>query len=44
MYDVQNAESLQNCRYWLENIRTYSDENVVIALVGNTIITLDSSL
>ena len=35
VYDVANADSFKNCRYWLENIRTYADENVVIALVGN---------
>jgi GTPase SAR1 family protein len=35
VYDISNADSFKNCRYWLENIRTYADENVVIALVGN---------
>ena len=34
MYDISNAESFKNCRYWLENIKTYADENVVVALVG----------
>ena len=34
MYDIANADSFKNCRYWLENIRTYADENVVVALVG----------
>ena len=35
IYDITNVESFKNCKYWLENIRTYSDENVVIALVAN---------
>jgi GTPase SAR1 family protein len=34
MYDISNADSFKNCRYWLENIKTYADDNVVIALVG----------
>jgi hypothetical protein len=34
MYDISSADSFKNCRYWLENIRTYADPNVVIALVG----------
>lgn len=37
MYDIQNADTFKNCRYWLENIKTFADENVVIALVGKTI-------
>ena len=35
VYDVTNADTFKNCRYWLDNIKTYADENVVIALVGN---------
>lgn len=35
LYDVSSAESFKNCKYWLDNIKTYSDENVVIVLVGN---------
>jgi Ras-related protein Rab-11B len=35
VYDISNADSFKNCIYWLENIKTYADENVVIALVGN---------
>ena len=35
VYDVTNQDSFKNCRYWLDNIKTYADENVVIALVGN---------
>lgn len=35
MYDISNLESFKNCKYWLENIKTYADENVVIALVAN---------
>lgn len=35
VYDVTNAESFKNCRYWVDSIRCYADENVVIALVGN---------
>lgn len=34
VYDICNADTFKNCRYWLENIKTYADENVVIALVG----------
>lgn len=34
MYDISNADTFKNCRYWLENIKTYADDNVVIALVG----------
>jgi len=34
MYDVCNRESFKNCSYWLQNVRSYADENVVIALVG----------
>jgi GTPase SAR1 family protein len=26
IYDITNADSFKNCRYWLENIRTYADE------------------
>ena len=37
IYDISNAETFKNCKYWLENIRTYADENVVIALVANKI-------
>lgn len=35
VYDISNVDSFKNCKYWLENIKTYADENVVIALVGN---------
>jgi GTPase SAR1 family protein len=35
VYDISNADSFKNCRYWLENIRSFADENVVIAIVGN---------
>jgi Ras-related protein Rab-11B len=35
VYDISNADSFKNCRYWLENIKNYADDNVVIALVGN---------
>ena len=35
IYDITNAETFKNCKYWLENIRTYANENVVIALVAN---------
>ena len=38
VYDISNADSFRNCRYWLENIRNYADENVVIALVGKFLI------
>ncbi len=32
---MTNGESFKSCRYWVEQIRIYADENVVIALVGN---------
>ena len=32
---MTNAESFKNCKYWVDQIRQYADENVVIALVGN---------
>jgi GTPase SAR1 family protein len=35
VYDVTNRESFTNCKYWVDNIRQYADESVVIALVGN---------
>ena len=35
MYDISNYDSFKNCAYWLENIRTYADANIVIALVGS---------
>lgn len=35
VYDVTSADSFKNCRYWVDSIRCYADENVVIALVGN---------
>mmetsp|Transcript_11332 Transcript_11332/g.11354 ORF Transcript_11332/g.11354 Transcript_11332/m.11354 type:complete len:92 (-) Transcript_11332:146-421(-) len=35
MYDISNADSFKNCRYWLDNIKTFADDNVVIALVAN---------
>ena len=35
MYDVTNLQSFINLKEWLEKIREYSDEHVVIALVGN---------
>ena len=38
MYDVCNRESFKNCIYWLQNVRSYADENVVVALVGNSIL------
>ena len=34
MYDICNGDTFKDCRYWLDNVRTYADENVVIALVG----------
>lgn len=34
MYDICNADTFKNCKYWLESIRNFADENVVIALVG----------
>jgi GTPase SAR1 family protein len=35
VYDITNRESFQNCKYWVDNIRQFADENVAIALVGN---------
>lgn len=35
VYDVTNAQSFRNCRYWVDSIRSNADENVAIALVGN---------
>ncbi len=35
LYDITNADSFKNLSYWLENIRMYADENIVIALVAN---------
>lgn len=40
VYDVTNGDSFKNCKYWLDNIKTYADESVVIALVGNTILVI----
>ena len=37
VYDITNLDTFKNCRYWLEHIKNYADENVVIALVGNQI-------
>lgn len=35
VYDVTNRESFTNCKYWVDNIRQFAEESVVIALVGN---------
>jgi GTPase SAR1 family protein len=35
IYDITNEASFKNCKEWLQKIREYSDENVVVALVGN---------
>ena len=35
IYDITNAQSFKNLKEWLQKIREYSDEHVVIALVGN---------
>jgi len=32
---VTNAKSFKNLSEWLQKIREYSDEHIVIALVGN---------
>jgi len=37
LYDITNADSFKNLSYWLDNIRTYADENIVIALVANKV-------
>lgn len=34
VYDISNADSFKNCRFWLESIHNFADDNVVIALVG----------
>jgi GTPase SAR1 family protein len=35
VFDLLSRESFTNCRYWVDSIRAYADENVVIALVAN---------
>ena len=35
IYDITDEQSFKNLAQWLQKIREYSDENVVIALVGN---------
>jgi len=35
MYDVTNLQSFMNLREWVDKIRTYSDDDVQIALVAN---------
>ncbi|MFM7857826.1 MAG: hypothetical protein ACKO96_39365 [Flammeovirgaceae bacterium] len=35
IYDVTNAKSFKNLNEWLQKIREYSDEHIVVALVGN---------
>lgn len=35
VYDVTNMQSFLNLREWLQKIREFSDEHVVIALVAN---------
>ena len=35
VYDVTNGESFKNLRYWVDQIRAFTDESVVIGLVGN---------
>jgi len=35
IYDVTNKKSFENLGGWLEKIRTFCDEHVKIALVGN---------
>jgi len=32
---VTNAKSFKNLNEWLQKIREYSDEHIVVALVGN---------
>jgi len=35
LYDISNRDTFNHCKYWLENIRNYADENVIVALVPN---------
>lgn len=35
VYDITSEESFFNLSYWLENLREYADEHVVIALIPN---------
>jgi GTPase SAR1 family protein len=35
VYDVTNIQSFINLREWLNKIRQFSDDSVVIALVAN---------
>jgi len=35
VYDVTNLNSFMSLKGWLDKIREYSDDNVVIALVAN---------
>ena len=35
VYDISNEESFFNLGYWLENLREYAEEHIVIALMAN---------
>ena len=35
VYDITNYQSFQNAARWMENIREYADDDIVIMLVGN---------
>lgn len=35
VYDITKYETFENLSHWLEEIRQYADEKIVITLVGN---------
>ena len=35
MYDVVRAESFQNCKRWLEDLKGNAEPDIVVMLVGN---------
>jgi small GTP-binding protein len=43
VYDITNLQSFQNLSGWLDKIRSYSDDNVKIALIANKKDLVDSS-
>jgi Ras-related protein Rab-2A len=35
VYDISRRESFDHCAKWLEETRSYGNENIVIMLIGN---------
>ncbi|KAJ3435382.1 ras and ef-hand domain-containing protein [Anaeramoeba flamelloides] len=35
VFDITNKDSFKNVPFWVENVKNYSNENVLICLVGN---------